>query len=118
MSFSQQSKQLYWFYCNVFNKNTVGRKRFSATKRKYQVRTGERPYFKTVRIISLGLVYHVTEFPRVKKILTLSLFITQSPLLTTLGKNPFENIVGQGENAGDQHFLLFPPCFLSFPRQI
>ena len=22
-----------------------------------------------------------------------------------------ENIVGQGENAGNQHFLLFPQCF-------
>ena len=28
-----------------------------------------------------------------------------------------ENIVGKGENAGYQHFLLFPQCFqkLSFP---
>ena len=24
------------------------------------------------------------------------------------------NILGKGENAGYQHFLLFPPCFLSF----
>ena len=23
-----------------------------------------------------------------------------------------ENMVGKGENAGDQHFLLFPQCFL------
>ena len=23
-----------------------------------------------------------------------------------------ENIVGKGENAGSQHFLLFPKCFL------
>ena len=30
----------------------------------------------------------------------------------TLKKNPFENIVGKGENAGNQHFLLFPQCFL------
>ena len=22
-----------------------------------------------------------------------------------------ENMVGKGENAGHQHFLLFPPCF-------
>ena len=29
-----------------------------------------------------------------------------------------ENIVGKGENAGNQHFLLFPQSFLSFPRQI
>ena len=31
-----------------------------------------------------------------------------------------ENIVGKGENAGNQHFLLFPQCFqkASFPRVI
>ena len=29
----------------------------------------------------------------------------------TLGKVPFENIVGKGDNAGNQHFLLFPQCF-------
>ena len=23
----------------------------------------------------------------------------------------FENIAGKGENAGNQHFLLFPQCF-------
>ena len=29
-----------------------------------------------------------------------------------------ENIVGKGENAGNQHFLLFPQCFQQscFPR--
>ena len=30
----------------------------------------------------------------------------------------FENIVGKGENAGNQHFLLFQQCFLPFPNQI
>ena len=30
---------------------------------------------------------------------------------------PFENIVGKGENAGNQHFLLFPQCFLPCQRQ-
>ena len=30
----------------------------------------------------------------------------------------FENIVGKGENAGNQHFLLFPQCFLPFQRLI
>ena len=31
--------------------------------------------------------------------------------------NRVENIVGKGENAGNQHFLLFPQCFekASFP---
>ena len=27
------------------------------------------------------------------------------------GEKPFENMVGKGENAGNQHFLLFPQCF-------
>ena len=30
----------------------------------------------------------------------------------------YENIVGKGENAGDQHFILFPQCFLPFPKLI
>ena len=33
-------------------------------------------------------------------------------------KKPFGNIVGKGENAGHQHFLLLPQCFLPFPKQI
>ena len=36
----------------------------------------------------------------------------------SLKKKPFENIVGKGENAGNQHFLLFLQCFLLFPKQI
>ena len=48
----------------------------------------------------------------------ISLFTTQSLLSTTLEKNPFENIVGKGENAGSQHFLLFPQCFQPIPKRI
>ena len=29
-----------------------------------------------------------------------------------------ENIIGKGENAGDQHFLLSPQCFLPYQRQV
>ena len=29
-----------------------------------------------------------------------------------------ENIVGEGENAGYQHFLLFPRCFKSFSLNV
>ena len=38
--------------------------------------------------------------------------------LVKLDYNRVEKIVGKGENAGDQHFLLFPRCFLkdSFSR--
>ena len=32
--------------------------------------------------------------------------------------SPFENTVSKGENAGNQHFLLFPQCFQPFPKQI
>ena len=45
------------------------------------------------------------------------LFTTQSQLLMTLRSKPFENIVGEGEIAVNQHFLLFPQCFLPFPKQ-
>ena len=33
-------------------------------------------------------------------------------------KRAIENIVGKGENAGNQHFLLFPQCFLPVPPPI
>ena len=29
----------------------------------------------------------------------------------------FKNTAGRGENAGDQHFLLFPQCFPSYERK-
>ena len=45
------------------------------------------------------------------------LFTAQSQHLTTQTKKPFENIVGKGENAGYQHFLLFPQCFLPNQRE-
>ena len=36
----------------------------------------------------------------------------------THGEKPFDNIVGKGENAGNQHFHLFPQCYLPFPKPI
>ena len=36
----------------------------------------------------------------------------------TLKKTAFENTVRKGENAGDQHFHLFPQCFLPHHREI
>ena len=50
--------------------------------------------------------------------LHLTLFVKQSLLLTTLKKRAFENIVGKGENAGYQHFLLFPQFFLLYQRMM
>ena len=45
-------------------------------------------------------------------------FTIQSQLLMTLRKEAFENIFGKAENAGNQHFLLFPKCFLPYLKQI
>ena len=44
-------------------------------------------------------------------------FVLGRGLENILGRR-LENIVGKRENAGDQHFLLFPQCFqkLSFPE--
>ena len=36
--------------------------------------------------------------------------------LTTLGKTPFKNHMGIGENAGNYHFLLYP-AFNPFPNK-
>ena len=47
---------------------------------------------------------------------TFALF-QQSQLLITPREKPFENIVGKGENAGNQHFLLFPQYCLPSKRQ-
>ena len=33
-------------------------------------------------------------------------------------EKPPENIVGKGENAGNQHFLPFPQYVLPFPKEI
>ena len=35
----------------------------------------------------------------------------------TLRKKSFENIVGKGENAGNQHFLFFPQYFQPYPKK-
>ena len=43
------------------------------------------------------------------------LFTTQSLLLTTLKKKPFENIIGKGENASNA-FSTFPIMFSTNPK--
>ena len=45
----------------------------------------------------------------------LTLYHTISTLTTRRDK-PVENIMGKGENAGKQHFLLFPQCFLPYQK--
>ena len=39
------------------------------------------------------------------------------PTFNDPDKEAFKNIVGKGENAGNQHFLLFPQCFQAYQRQ-
>ena len=36
---------------------------------------------------------------------------------TTLSNKPLKKIVGKGENAGNQHFLLFPQFFIPYLTQ-
>ena len=43
--------------------------------------------------------------------------MVSSKVLTTLMEKAFGNIVGKGENAGNQHFLLFLQCFMSYPKR-
>ena len=43
---------------------------------------------------------------------------TQWRLLMHWRKKPFGNIVEKEENAGNQHFLLFPPCLSSYETQL
>ena len=52
-------------------------------------------------------------FLTVFSILSKMNFVIWATFILTLKKKPFENIVGKGENAANQHFVLFPWCFLS-----
>ena len=45
------------------------------------------------------------------------LFTTPCRFLTTLKNKGFQNTVGKGENAGNHHFLLVPPCLLPHPKE-
>ena len=38
-------------------------------------------------------------------------FPKQFTAFMALDEHPFQNIMGKGENAGYEHFLLFPHCF-------
>ena len=40
------------------------------------------------------------------------------PCFNDMEKEPFENIVGKGENAGNQHFLHFPQSFLPYKTNL
>ena len=48
-----------------------------------------------------------------------TIYQSKSTLSFSCPKNKaFENILGKGENAGYQHFLLFPKCFQNFLKRI
>ena len=61
-------------------------------------------FFKIDLTVLFGQYSHLTHY--------------QSRLLTPLEKKALENIVGNGENAGSQHFLLFPQGILLLQTQI
>ena len=76
----------------------------------------------TIRSIFSVLMYSYSVIP-----IILSQFIrpqlsspvtTQRQLVTHWRKEPFENNVEKEEIAGDQHFLLFSQCFLSYETQL
>ena len=48
---------------------------------------------------------------------TIPTFNDPEKAFENIAEGAFENIT-EGENAGNQHFLLFQPCFLSFPNHI
>ena len=45
-------------------------------------------------------------------------FAIQSRLLMIFGKKPVESIEGKEINSGNQHFFLFPKCFLPYQGKI
>ena len=55
--------------------------------------------------ISKLVIAHSLIFSKFSK--SFDSFTTQCRLLTTLKKKPYEHIVGKGENAGSQYFLIF-----------
>ena len=73
--------------------------------------------------ILCNVFYPLKVSPTIQVALDFSSMKTINPLphnpdLTLLEKKAFENIEGEGENAGNQHFLLFLQCFVLFPTGI
>ena len=50
-------------------------------------------------------------------ILPLTLYHTSTTFNDLASLRLLKTLFGKGENAGNQHFLLFPQCFLSYRRQ-
>ena len=59
-------------------------------------------------MINSSLNNKILDLPKLKAFADDKINVTQN-LKFALGR--VENIVGKGENAGYQHFLLFPQCF-------
>ena len=62
-------------------------------------------------LISLT-IYQATKILRLSKKKAFADGIIKILKMMIFVLNGVENIVGKGENAGYQHFLLFPQCFL------
>ena len=52
-----------------------------------------------------------------KNIRTILTLYHTIPTFNDSENKPFENMMGKGENAGNQHFLLFPQCFIPYQSQ-
>ena len=99
-------------------KNTGKKNRKKPTKlhrkKKRQEKKKTQPFLYTYK---KGCFLYLNSKNYSKQISGLTLYHT-IPTLNDPEKKAFENIVGKRENAGNQHFLLFPQCFLPFPKQI
>ena len=82
----------------------------------YQERTGQKQTHTATpkKVFGVKLYYSDVENTAVKGSFTVRLKVTSTNISAF---NSFENIVGKGENAGNQHFLLFPQCFLPIPER-
>ena len=78
-----------------------------------QSRIREKELIQRVRLASLFLLYSKLVWHEY----SLKHFTTQYRLLKTPQKRALENTVRKGENGSNQHFLLFPQCFLLYQRE-
>ena len=74
--------------------------------------------YRSVKTIEHNSVKTIQDNGRLKFSHLLELTLYQTiPGFKTLGWKAFENTVGKEENAGNQHFLLFPTMFSTLSKK-
>ena len=63
-----------------------------------------------MKLGSLREFRQISQYPRV-------VCLPHYHTVPTLGKRPFKNIVGKGENAGSRHFFPFPAMFSTLSKK-